>query len=313
MRATRLLLAWALSCVASADPIIFDGTFSNFNASAARSSWSVVSSLYEGCSETDDAGDLTSTGNVCVARLISCVLQALAPVADGSIAVTALGSDTDVFTTYGSSLASALASSTTSSSASSSASASASASAGSSRKRDLDAFTSRTLQAFNDRLSSHPSQAGHVRAIEMVPSDIHPRDGVAFRMNVHSDNSTLHIHHNGTNIMAKFDSVTGAKTRKRDSVDTQGYRYQFSGVNGIKMEARSTANDRAHDYTSDLVAFAYGFAYGNGAGATFEEGDVWTYEVCDKILKTPLFYGKLVTEVDAFGATYEPVSPPGCS
>ena len=133
-------------------------------------------------------------------------------------------------------------------------------------------------------------------------------------MNVHSDNSTLHLHTNGEFAMAKFDVVADAGMRRRDSVDTQGHEYLFSGVQGVKMEARRTASDGAHDYAADLVAFAYAFAYEPVSHATeFAEGDEWMYTVCDSVLQEPLVYGKLNTEVDVFDTTYEPVNPLDCT
>ena len=34
---------------------------------------------------------------------------------------------------------------------------------------------------------------------------MHPHDCLAFKMNIHADNSTLHMHMNGTHLMVKID------------------------------------------------------------------------------------------------------------
>ena len=288
MRSRRLLLASAILCVTSATPVVYKGTFSNFVAQPARSTTAVVSDLYNECSETDDAGQILSTGSVCVARLVSCMLEALGTVADGSFSVAAVNSTVNTITTH------------------------TSRSEGTSHKRE-EASNNHTLQTFPHRLQNDAFAWTNVRVTDVIPSRVHPNDGVALRMNVHGDDSTLHVHTNGTHAMARFESLGSVPARKRDILDPQGSHFKFTAVKGLKMEAQGIQTDGDQSYMPDMTAFAYGFAYGNGQTPIFQQGDSWTYEVCQKVVSTPSFYGRLIAELDGFGTNYESVSPLGCS
>ena len=72
-----------------------------------------------------------------------------------------------------------------------------------------------------------------IRAMSVVESHVHPHDGLAIRLNVHGDDSTMHLHTNGSHAMVLFDRDTGLQ--KRGFFDADGQYFRFSGLNGIKV------------------------------------------------------------------------------
>lgn len=132
-------------------------------------------------------------------------------------------------------------------------------------------------------------------------------------MNVRGDDTTLHVHTNGTHSMARFENDGQLGTSKRDEISPADYHFNFPGVQGVKLESQGLHNDRSFGSTEDLTAFAYGLAYGDGLSSPLKVGgDVWTYGVCDKTTHQPTFYGKLIAELFRPDSTYEPVGEPQC-
>lgn len=72
-----------------------------------------------------------------------------------------------------------------------------------------------------------------IRAMSVVESHVHPHDGLAIRTNVHGDESTMHLHTNGSHAMVLFDGET--VLRKREHFDAHSQDFRFSGLNGFKV------------------------------------------------------------------------------
>lgn len=290
MHARALILASALLCVTTADPLTYYGSSSNFVAEVVEPSNNAVLGLYNGCSELNAAGAIVSTGSVCVARVISCMLKAVATVADDWNAVAGVTSTVNFF-----------------------ANSSAQSSGASQKRRSLDMGVASGV-ALSRRRASASRLDGPTRVTDMVRSDVHPHDGVAFRTNIQSDDSTLHVHTNGTHLMARFDGVGSASITRRDSVETNGSRFTFLNVAGIKLEAQGVNADGDDlDYAPDMGAFAYAFAFGDGFNTNFSSGDVWNFAVCRKAVRQRAFFGKVIAQLDPFNTHYETVSaPPAC-
>lgn len=270
-------VTWDAACAA---PAVYEGSFSTFTAQNTTSLTSVVDGLYGNCIELGAGGVVTSNGNLCVARLLSHMLQAVSTVAQGSFAIANATSVTTSAATEPSSRP---------------------------NKRDSVRLTplSSTVPWQNDGVQ--------IRGMDVVRSDVHPHHGFAVRTHVHSGASTLYVHHNGTHAMAKFeDGEISLKRRISTPLQTQGHHYEFAGVQGIKLEAHGldAANDLSH--LPDMLGFAYGFAYGDGSTASLKNGDSWVYQVCENVAKKALFYGKLVVELDKFGMNYEQINAIGC-
>lgn len=90
------------------------------------------------------------------------------------------------------------------------------------------------LDNFNLR-SKH--QHHSLRATHVVPSHVHPHDGLAIRTNVHGDSSAMHLHTNGSHGMVLFDEET--ELQRRDFLDTDNHYFKFSGINGFKAQVHS--------------------------------------------------------------------------
>ena len=282
MPAKKFLFISALCYLASASSIKYYGTLTNFNTQVEETNTNVIRGLYDDCSVVDTTSGASSTGSVCMAQLISYMLQAMATVADGSCNVGTVNSTTNGMVTDAAS-----------------------------RKRHTSS-DKRTLQALSDRWTSGSHGRGELRVMDAIYSHIHPGDGLAFRTNIHSENATLFVHTNGKNATAQFDDDSRMDSRKRGTLDTAGHHFRFPGAQGVKLEAQGMQNNKARDYLADLVAFAYGFAYGNGDSPAFQQGDSWAYVLCDASINIPLFFGRVVAEVRQFESNFEPVQALSC-
>ena len=296
MPARKLVLASAVVCMANALKVsdgkvaVYAGTSSTLVTQMTQTNVDVVQGLYDGCTELDDDGAIVSSGPVCVARIISCMLEAVATVSDGSFAAAGATSAGDTFGNF------------------------SAQPPGMVRKRDSRAVIASTPGSPMPRrdVASRVVQNIHIADIER--SDLHPDDGFAFQTNVHSDNATLFVDHNGTHATARFRQAGNMSSRKRDSYSTGGTQFKFTGVQGIKMEAQGlNAHENNLQYRADLTAFSYGFAYGDGATPPFKEGDVWTLKLCTTTAPRGVFYGRIIAENDPFVTKYETVDPIDCS
>lgn len=178
------------------------------------------------------------------------------------------------------------------------------------RKRG-DKLDLSSLEAINVHLTN-VSASGHLSfATDVVMSDIPSFQGVAIRFNVHGDNTTLHVHTNGSHAIATFEN--GIHLGRRDVLPTDNHYYEFTGVNGLKMQAHGINHPSNPDYYSDLNAFAEHFARSNlQPRPIFQGSDSWDLQVCNKDKTATFFYGKLIVEMNRPGNNFEPMDPPGC-
>jgi len=279
MHTKDLFLASAAIGVATAtatrgDVTTYWGTYANFFVQSIESNNNVVGALYEGCIESGSDKTIVSQGAVCVARLISCMLQAVATVTDDGTAVATINSTTNAFNE-----------------------------------------TSGSKAALRRRMDSMPYMGHNVRVTDIMPSYVHPRDGVAFQTNVRTDDTTLNVHRDGSHLVARFDPSEIIPASKGDSFDTDGSPlFTFTNVNGIKMEAQdfSTGDDN-RDLVADLTTFSYSFAYNGGSDSNFQTADVWEASLCGTTGGRKLAL-KIIPELDSFSTEYEQImTPPGCN
>lgn len=96
-----ILVASTFAWFANTTPTFFYGTLTSFTVDPLQLNTDVVSSLYDTCSETDGNSGIVATGNVCMARLVSYMLQAVATVADGAQSVAIVNSTNNIITRKG--------------------------------------------------------------------------------------------------------------------------------------------------------------------------------------------------------------------
>lgn len=274
MQTRTIALLSALCLMTAARPNTYLGTQSRFKTQVEETNNDVVNQLYDGCSVMDSESGTSSVGHICMALLFSCMLQAMATIADGSTFVGAINSTKAGAVT-----------------------------SGPMRKRQA-ASSIRT--AISDGWTGGALRGGTVRMEGTAPSHLHPYDGVAFRTNVHTDDSTLFVHTNGDNATIQFERDPTETLQRRTFLNTFGHHFRFAGAQGLKIQALGLRNDhRGQNYVPDLVAFAYAFAYGDGYGAVFQQGDVWSFVLCDPVGDTTILNGKVVAELRDFGSNYE--------
>jgi len=92
------LAALAVPWFANATPSFLYGTLTNFAADVIETNTDVISGLYDTCSETDGTDGVVADGYVCMARLVSYMLQAVATVVDGPQSVMLVNSTRDLVT-----------------------------------------------------------------------------------------------------------------------------------------------------------------------------------------------------------------------
>lgn len=261
------------------------GSFTNFMTYPGISSVDVVGALYAGCLETQDGSDI-STGPICLANLLSEMLQAVAEVGV-SLRTVAIANSTVISLNSSASLES---------------------SPSSRPKRSDEDVSNRLSQRY-----------GHAKSIERSNtwatshSHIYPRDGVAIRMGTRANDGQLHVHTNGSHIVASFDKADISPTiPKRDKITTFGHEYHFTGdVSGVKVEAEGF-NSFPRDLSADMTAYAYAFA----TSWDFASSNYWPYQVCATTSKSKLFNGKIIAELVQPQTNFEEVDRrgvlPGC-
>ena len=82
---------------------------------------------------------------------------------------------------------------------------------------------------------------------------MHPDNGIAVRMNVHGDNTTLHVHTNGTHAMALFDEDT--ILHERSILPTDGYHFKFGDIAGFKFQAHLISRPPKTEWRTDIKKF----------------------------------------------------------
>lgn len=235
------------------------------------------------CVEKIPSGVIKSVGVECTARLIAYVFEAIGSVVVGGYAVGTIesgfggGQEND---------------------------------APPPRKRGdkLDLFA---LEAINFHLTNVSTSGYRLFATDVVVSEFPSFEGVAIRFNVHGDNTTLHVHTNGSHAIATFDN--GIQLGRRDVLLTDNHYYEFTGVNGLKMQAHGINQPSTADYYSDLNDFAEHLARSNmQPRPIFQGSDSWDLQVYNKDKTATFFYGRLIAEMDRPGNNFEPMDRPGC-
>ena len=287
MRCRRFFVVSTLIYVTAA--ISYNGSSSNFFASVVDTPQNAVSGLYKGCSEEDAVGKIVSSGYVCVARIVSCMLEAVATVSNDNYAIAGASSGNTSF--Y-----------------------SGAQPTGATRKRDSLMTAADRRDALRRRWENEPQTGQRIRIRDVVHSKVHPQDGVAFETNVRNGDTTLHVHTNGSHLMARFDPLQSLSVRKREGLDTDGSIFQFSNVAGIKIEAHGgNSNGDNLDYGPDMTAFSFAFAYGDGTAAEFENGDLWSIAACRINTDQPVFEGAIIAELNPFNTQYRSVPSQPCA
>lgn len=259
------------------------GGFSGFVAYQTAFGDGQVVQIYLTCVEKKSNGVVESVKVECVARVIRYLFQAIGAVVAGGFAVGTIESGS-----------------------------------GNGQQNDAppprergDNLDLSALEAINVHLTNVSTSDHRLFATDVVVSDLPSFEEVAIRFNVHGDNTTLHVHTNGSHAIATFDN--GLHLGRRDVLPTDGHNYQFTGVNGLKMQVHGINHPSTPDYYSDLEAFAEHFALSNmQPRPIFQGSDSWDLQVCNKAKIATFFYGRLVAEMNRPGNNFEPMDPPGC-
>lgn len=278
-----ILLAIVGTAVVGQVAFYWAGSFSAFVAYQKASGNDQAVRIYLSCVEKRNSGVVESVKVECVARVVRYLLEAIGSVVAGGFAVGIVESG------FGNGQQN---------------------DAPPSLKRG-DKLDLSSLEAINIHLTNVSTSGHRLFATDVVESDTASFKGVAIRFNVHGDNTTLHVHTNGSHAVATFDD--GVHLGRRDILPTNNHYYEFTGVNGLKMQAHGINHPNIPDYISDLKAFAEHFALSNmQPRPIFQRSDSWDLQVCNKDKTATFFYGRLIVEMNRPGNNFEPMDPPGC-
>lgn len=259
------------------------GGFSAFVAYSTAFGNDQVAQIYISCVEKKNSGVVDSVRAECIGRVIKYLFRAIGSVVVGGFSVGTVESGSGNGQEN---------------------------EAAPPRKRN-DKLDLSSLEAINFHLTNVSTSGHRLFATDVVVSDIPSFEGVAIRFNVHGDNTTLHVHTNGSQAIATFDN--GIHLGRRDVLPTDNHYYEFTGVNGLKMQEHGINHPSTPDYYSDLNAFAEHFARSNmQPRPIFQGSDSWDLQVCNKDKTATFFYGRLIAEMNRPGNNFEPMDPPGC-
>ncbi|KAK5163046.1 uncharacterized protein LTR77_010981 [Saxophila tyrrhenica] len=178
------------------------GASSSYRAVSEIDKNDVVLSLYEGCIERV-AGDLVASQSVCVARLLSHMLQSIATVAEDYHLVTEARNNGSITTS---------------------------------------AANARRGVPSEQRGSQRPEERMEIRATDTGKPSTHLKNGQAHEMNVRRDDTSLYIHTNGSHAVAGFGSDPETSRAKRDEEGdfaftiVQGVKIQAQGLEGSRPD-----------------------------------------------------------------------------
>lgn len=170
------------------------------------------------------------------------------------------------------------------------------------------------LNVFNNDMSTLHGQDG-LRGDAIVASAIHSNDGYAVRLNVRNDDdSSLHLHTNGTHATAMFhpDDETSTLARRQTYLDTQNHYYTWSGLDGLKVEWHNINHDPngKADFSTIMDRWARSDLQ---PSPILSNADVWDFQACNKAKTATFFYGRLIFEKNRPRFNYENISPRGCN
>ncbi|KAM0724050.1 hypothetical protein Q7P37_000230 [Cladosporium fusiforme] len=287
----HLQTALVLPCLVAgvlAETHQIQGSLSKFKAVSSVEGKDVTEKVYQSCKELDQDGNKVSDGSVCVSKLLE--LTFLAMTAGEDVMLIKNNTVLDTHPTVEASTDSAT-------TADPSHSATPENYGANSKRNDVEGEM--LLKRMNDRISQLSRGKHTVRLVHVGASDVHPRDGIAVRTDVRSEDAVLRVHTNGSHATAAFERSAFPQKDRRDEAMTQTHKYEFSeGAKGIKMQLQWAENKNGCDVSPrDLGVFASAFGFGDGkTEPAFKESDSWKYVVCDKKENAKLFQGKLISQ-----------------
>jgi hypothetical protein len=296
------------------------GSFSDFKAQTLMPGTRTVGNLYNSCKEYDHDGELVSKDRVCIAALLREMFEVLSAAAD-EVKPVILAHNETIFNrslplegrfaidtaTVSSQSAVLPAPSSPSSTGTTTVSSLQSVSPetyNTKLKRGNHLANSILLRNINDRLSRQLGGQHKIRAVDVGESDFHPRDGVAIRTNIHSDDTVLHVHTNGSHASAEFKRDFASQMTRRDVPMAHSFRFAIN-VFGFKMQVYKIGRDDVS--LSDMHAYWSAYGYGDGVINTnppLNQSDSHHFLVCDKE-KRQLLAGKVIALETPSGSNYE--------
>ena len=180
------------------------------------------------------------------------------------------------------------------------------------RVRGVTTYDQALLDNVNQHIATTQPES-LIRVDAVVPSDIHPHDGLAFRMNLHSDNSTLHIHTNGSSCMALFhDDDTTSLFPRAKPLPTDGHHFHFTGMGGMKAEWHNINHDP--DGAEDFPKIMNAFVLSNlQPKHIMETANAWDFQACNKAKTATFAWGRFWFKHPTAKLKYEAASPRGCN
>jgi hypothetical protein len=187
---------------------------------------------------------------------------------------------------------------------------------GAKSKRGDDVDREMLLGRINSHNSKQSNNAHLVRAVQIGHSMVHPRDGISVRTNVHNDDTTLHVHTNGSHATAMFEKTTLSQMHRRDEASLQ---FEFGGMKGIKAQIDWAVDEQKRYWSSsDLNYFTTAFGHGDGVmDPPFGGSNTWKFVACNTTDNTidnvKLFQGKFISLVDPTDYSYEKEDDMDCN
>jgi hypothetical protein len=232
------------------------GSFSNFKAQTLMLGTRTVGNLYNSCKEYDHNGELVSEDKWCIAELLWNMFRVLEAAASEVQPVVLAHNETifnrslpleDRFAINTATVSSQSAVSPAPSSPSSTGTTTVSSiqsvppeTYNRKLKRGNHLANSMLLRSINDRLSRQLGGQRKIRAVDVSESDLHPRDGVAIRTNIHSDDTVLHVHTNGSHASAEFKRDFASQMTLRDVPIAHSFHFAIN-VLGLRCRSRTPA------------------------------------------------------------------------
>ena len=287
------------------EPYRIEGSFSKFKAENLTDGVQWTAEIYDHCRQYYDNA-LVSKGRPCVSELLKTIFTAL---------TFARHADENVKLVYDN-----IGFETRPKPETDSTSTSSTLAAKPSQSADLDSYGAkfergdgvmndvllRRINSYNWRQSD---DAHIVRAVQVGHSMVHPRDGVSVRTNVHSDDTTLHVHTNGSHATAMFEKTAMSQMNRRDEGPAPKMQFQFGNdVEGIKAELEWASDDEQKRYVSSNDLDFYTSAFGHGDGhddPPFMKSNSWKFIVRNTTDSVKLFQGKLISLQHPSDYSYE--------
>jgi len=310
----RLESAFVLPCIlagAVAEPHKIVGSVSKFQAEGMTDSTQWTRKIYDSC-EQYHGDKFVSKGWPCVSELLKATFTALTIVGDVDEGVRLVNNGAGFEAKSNTETDSTPTSSTLITQPAQSAD---SDSYGAKFERGDGSENDILLRRINNYNKKHSSAAHMVRAVQVGHSMVHPRDGISMRTNVHNDDTTLHIHTNGSRATATFEKTSPSQMSRRDDVVAQDMDFKFGTMKGIKLQIDWSSDDQRKRYvsSSDLGFFTTAFGHGDGVmDPAFMKSDSWRFAVCNIVDNTKVLQGKLISLVSATDNSFEEDSDMTC-